>query len=65
EYSSGTGIDLSNIGHVYEKMGELDKAMSFYERAFKVNERLGIKERTDRDLESIKRIQGAMRKKVN
>jgi hypothetical protein len=38
--------------------------LSFYERAFKVNERLGIKERTDRDPESIKRIEEAIGKRV-
>ncbi|MFH2012979.1 MAG: hypothetical protein ABIJ37_09815 [Pseudomonadota bacterium] len=38
-------------------------ALGFFERTFKVNERLGIKERVNTDSESIKRIKEAMGKR--
>ncbi|MDY7030719.1 MAG: tetratricopeptide repeat protein [Thermodesulfobacteriota bacterium] len=63
EYSLGIGSDLHNIGRAHEGLGELEEAMHYYKRAFKFNEKMGIKKRTDQDMQSMERVRRAMERR--
>ena len=40
---SGTAINLNNIGNVYSKLMEHEKAISFFYKSVEINEKLGKK----------------------
>jgi tetratricopeptide (TPR) repeat protein len=62
ENSLGISTDLANLGRLYEAMGEREKALDHYLRAWRANESLGLKERLLHDLSKIASLYDALGK---